>query len=187
MLTIINVKEALADALIRLTETKRLLDITVQDIAVECNTSRRTFYNHFRDKYDLANWVYESKTNRILESFDASRSWDECLLDVYDNFRNNLAFFKNISSFSGQNSFAEHFYKYHRKYFIEYIGGRYGKDALSDELMYAIEYNIYGQYHMCVKWMNEGAVVPPEKMVEFNVSTIPAQLKKYLYPRNTEV
>ena len=67
MLTIINVKETLADALIRLSAAKPISRITVQDIVNECNTSRRTFYNHFHDKYELINWIYESKTNKILD------------------------------------------------------------------------------------------------------------------------
>ena len=32
--------------------------ISVSDICVECGINRKSFYYHFRDKYDLVNWIF---------------------------------------------------------------------------------------------------------------------------------
>ena len=32
--------------------------ITVGDICAHCGISRKSFYYHFKDKYDLLNWVF---------------------------------------------------------------------------------------------------------------------------------
>ena len=51
-------KKALADALKQLMAEKPLQKISVGDICERCNMNRRSFYYHFRDKYDLVNWVF---------------------------------------------------------------------------------------------------------------------------------
>lgn len=180
MLTIINVKETLADSLIKLTKTKPISKITVQDIVTECNTSRRTFYNHFQDKYELINWIYESKSNEILSCFTDSKSWYECLIDIYNYFYSNKTYFMNISSFSGQNSFIDAFYVHTRDYLFHHVEKNYGQEYLTEDLIYSIDYNSYGQVYMCIKWISNGMPVPPEKMAQHNVNNIPPQLKKFL-------
>ena len=51
-------KDALGKALKVLLEKKPLSKISVKDITEYCNISRNTFYYHFKDKYDLVNWIY---------------------------------------------------------------------------------------------------------------------------------
>lgn len=51
-------KKALADALKQLMAEKPLQKISVGDICERCNMNRKSFYYHFRDKYDLVNWVF---------------------------------------------------------------------------------------------------------------------------------
>lgn len=69
MLKIVNVKQTLADSLIELSYSKPISKITVQNIVDNCNTVRQTFYNHFSDKYDLINWIYKTKAERVLDVF----------------------------------------------------------------------------------------------------------------------
>ncbi len=46
--------KAIIQALIRLLRTRRFEQITVQDILAETPVSRGTFYEHFHDKYEIA-------------------------------------------------------------------------------------------------------------------------------------
>ena len=180
MLTIINVKETLADALIRLSAAKPISKITVQDIVDECNTSRRTFYNHFHDKYELINWIYESKTNKILDHLNRTKSFEECLIEIYTVFLTYKNFFLNASAIAGQNSFADFFYTHTKEYFISYITDHYGREALTEELLYSIEFNASGQVFLCLKWIRDGMTVPVETMARYNIENVPSSLKKFL-------
>ena len=49
----VDVESMLAESLVALMKKVPIKDILVSDIVERCNLSRRTFYNRFRDKYDL--------------------------------------------------------------------------------------------------------------------------------------
>ena len=55
-------KSALASALKELMETTPFAKITVSDICAKCNMNRKSFYYHFKDKFDLVNWIYDVET-----------------------------------------------------------------------------------------------------------------------------
>ena len=50
-------KYALKESLKRLMLKKSLDRITINDLTSDCGISRMTFYYHFRDIYDLAEWT----------------------------------------------------------------------------------------------------------------------------------
>lgn len=50
-------KRALDQSLKNLLLKKPLTKITVNDIAEDCGINRMTFYYHFKDIYDLVEWV----------------------------------------------------------------------------------------------------------------------------------
>ena len=58
-------KELIARSLVRLAATKSLDKITIQEIAADCGLTKTTFYNHFRDKYDLIVWAYAEPVRKI--------------------------------------------------------------------------------------------------------------------------
>ena len=51
-------KKVLAKALKNCMQTKSFAKITVMDICEECGMNRKTFYYHFKDKFDLVNWIF---------------------------------------------------------------------------------------------------------------------------------
>ena len=50
-------KRALEASLKKLVKTKPLNKITVSDITDDCGINRMTFYYHFKDIYDLVEWI----------------------------------------------------------------------------------------------------------------------------------
>ena len=54
-------KRALAEALKELMEEKSFSKISVADICGKCNMNRKSFYYHFKDKYDLVNWIFDTE------------------------------------------------------------------------------------------------------------------------------
>ena len=51
-------KRALAAAIKELMREKPLVKISIADIVERCQMNRQSFYYHFRDKYDLVNWIF---------------------------------------------------------------------------------------------------------------------------------
>ena len=54
-------KQAFADALRKLLEQKPFAKISVSHICEECGMNRKSFYYHFKDKYDLVNWIFDRR------------------------------------------------------------------------------------------------------------------------------
>ena len=52
-------KKALAEALKELMEEKSFEKINIGDICEKCEMNRKSFYYHFKDKYDLVNWIFD--------------------------------------------------------------------------------------------------------------------------------
>ena len=51
-------KNALATSLKNLMKEKPFEKISVSDICDACGMNRKSFYYHFKDKYDLVNWIF---------------------------------------------------------------------------------------------------------------------------------
>ena len=60
-------KQAFADALRKLLEQKPFAKISVSHICEECGMNRKSFYYHFKDKYDLVNWILTLKLQRFFQ------------------------------------------------------------------------------------------------------------------------
>ena len=102
-------KRALAQALKDLIREEPLSKISVGDICECCGMNRKSFYYHFKDKYDLVNWIFYTEfLEGLLKKRNAEDGWDETLrLCVY--FAQNRAFYKRVLDVTGQNSFYEYF------------------------------------------------------------------------------
>lgn len=64
-------KRAMADALKKLLQKRKLEHITVQDVADEANVSRKTFYYHFHDIYDLVEWLLLEECRELAHGHEA--------------------------------------------------------------------------------------------------------------------
>ena len=51
-------KYAIANVFKEIMTKKSFEKITISDITTACGLNRQTFYYHFRDKYELLNWIF---------------------------------------------------------------------------------------------------------------------------------
>lgn len=100
-------KKALAESMKELMLKYPVKKISVKDIAEGCSLNRQSFYYHFRDKYDLINWIYYTEFVSNVDKLSVS-SWD-ILLKTCDYFYENKKFYRNAFQENGQNSFSEYF------------------------------------------------------------------------------
>lgn len=85
-------KRALASSLKKMMEKKPLSKITVTDLARECGINRHTFYYHFKDIYDLVQWIFVSETEYALEKTKAEESWEQGMKWLFDYALDNKKF-----------------------------------------------------------------------------------------------
>lgn len=85
-------KRALADALKELMEKKPLSRITVTDLARACEINRHTFYYHFKDMYDLVEWIYLSEVEKAVMAGGPPENWTEWFQRFFQYARDNKKF-----------------------------------------------------------------------------------------------
>ncbi len=101
-------KRALASALKELMETQPFSHISVGNICDRCEMNRKSFYYHFKDKYDLANWIYNTEFIAITRQKNYSAGWD-VWKDMCEYFYENRNYYRKIFNVEGQNSFTDYF------------------------------------------------------------------------------
>ena len=72
-------KRALEASLKKLLLQKPLNKITINDITEDCGVNRMTFYYHFKDIYDLVDWILVEDASKILEGRQSFETWNEAL------------------------------------------------------------------------------------------------------------
>ena len=73
-------KRALATAMKQLMAKEPFSKISVGDICQVCQMNRKSFYYHFRDKYDLVNWHFEQLAQRSFKQMGAGLTLREALI-----------------------------------------------------------------------------------------------------------
>ena len=89
-------KRALEASLKKLLLQKPLNKITISDIAEDCGISRMTFYYHFKDIYDLVEWVCVEDAARALAGKKTYDTWQEGFLNIFQAVLDNKPFIMNV-------------------------------------------------------------------------------------------
>ena len=94
-------KKALAASLKKLLEQKPLSKITVTDIAEDCEINRHTFYYHFRDIYDLVEWIFCTEAEKAIGGNNTYDTWQQGVERLFkyalDNKKFILGTFRSVS------------------------------------------------------------------------------------------
>ncbi|BEP28053.1 dihydroxyacetone kinase transcriptional activator DhaS [Helicovermis profundi] len=105
-------KKALADSIKQLMKTHPLAKISIQKIVSNCNLSRKTFYYHFQDKFDLVNWIFITEISKKIANCNHYENWTEGTYRTLEYLMRNKYFYVNAFNTPGQNSFDECFYNF---------------------------------------------------------------------------
>lgn len=89
-------KRALAQSLKHLLLKKPLNKITINDIAEDCGINRMTFYYHFKDIYDLVEWVCMEDARKALDEKKTYDTWQQGFLQIFDAVLENKPFVMNV-------------------------------------------------------------------------------------------
>ncbi len=108
-------KQALAASLQELMKELPFDKINVARICEQCGMNRKSFYYHFKDKYDLVNWIFDTEISSlatVISSFDTYQGQQEFIERLCRYFYENRGFYRKALQITGQNSFSYHFTEY---------------------------------------------------------------------------
>lgn len=108
MSTAMITEMAIVSAMKQLMQFKSFNNISIKDIINECGVSRKTFYYHFRDKYDVVNWLFKTDIFDTVLDSTTLENWADGSLKLCQYIYNNKAFYTNAINVTGKNSFKEY-------------------------------------------------------------------------------
>ncbi len=89
-------KVIVGNAFLDLVSKKRPDKITIIDICKQAHISRETFYYHFKDKYDLFEWLYKYLLSQRIKNYSAEASWPEMIEKVINDAAQYDTFFEKV-------------------------------------------------------------------------------------------
>jgi probable dihydroxyacetone kinase regulator len=157
-------KQALATALKELMEEVPFEKIRVADICERCTMSRKSFYYHFKDKYDLLNWIFDTEFISFVKDLSQAKELHQ-QIDRFQNicnyFYENRNFYRKALQTEGQNSFPEHF----REYIMPFVKLRM-VSLVGDSDDFALAFFTDATVYTIERWLLESDCMPPDEFVE---------------------
>ena len=102
-------KRALEQSLKNLLLQKPLSKITISDIADDCGINRMTFYYHFKDIYDLVEWVCMEDAKKALADNKTYETWQQGFVRIF--VQENRAFILNVYRSISREQVENYLYK----------------------------------------------------------------------------
>lgn len=167
-------KRALAEALKELMIEVPFAKISVADVCGKCDMNRKSFYYHFKDKYDLVNWIFDVEFFSVIEQNDHYSAWrfmENLCTYLYENKR----FYRCALKIKGQNSFEDHFIELLIPLIEQHIR------EILDEKNVQIEDKVLEFYtNFCIdafvggikRWIQDPEDTKPEEFIDLAKSTL---------------
>ncbi len=165
-------KQALASAFKKLVATKPYDQVTISEICALCGLNRKSFYYHFKDKYDLGEWIFQTEcvdTTQV-STDDADETLWEVLRHICTYLYNERDFYtKLLNDATANGGFYQYLFEMLCEFFDDYINAysqpisqaehkprHFYVQMLSDAVLAAI----------CRWLIDDGAATTPEEFVE---------------------
>ena len=156
-------KQALAQALKKLMSARPLNKISVGDIAAASGLNRQTFYYHFKDKYELVNWIYYTETLPYMGSFSDRAHWTDGLKALCHYLQDNRRFYINALDLPGQNSFQEYLTQFAHALVRSLAEDLMGQRRIpEEELEFIADFYAFAFVGLIIKWARMGMKQEPD-------------------------
>lgn len=174
-------KELLAESLKTLAQFKPVDKITIRELTQNCGLTSPTFYNHFRDKYDLMAWIYNQRVEASMENFGRGDSFEDVICKWMDIVLEDEIFYVNLLKHAvGQNSFRYTTNDHAINLLAYWIKTRHGLDDLPPEIFFCLRFYMRAVSEFVNDWALDRWDCSPREMAKFFVAAIPAPLKPLL-------
>ena len=178
-------KRALEASLKELLRHKPLDKITVSDLTDHCGVNRMTFYYHFKDIYDLVDWILAEDAAKAMEGRRGFGTWSEAYLDVLRQLQDNKTLVLNVYRSVGREQVEQYLYKMLDpllRMFVE----RENIPVQEEDKQFIIDFYKYGFVGMVLEWIRRDMKTEPAIMAERLNTMMQGDLKRALLRFSTD-
>lgn len=172
------------DALAELMHDCPLEKVKVSHLCEHLGVSRATFYEYFRDIFDVPTWFWDHLMNKSLYRMGIDQGLFEAHLKKFNMLVQNQDFFVHAFRCIGYNSVCEHGGRAVKEHILENAMANLGRPFTEQELL-EIDFFVAGAQYMTRTWVRGGMIQPPRQMAELFRSFAPELLVTYLEPPST--
>jgi len=174
-------KSAIACAMKQLMQKIPFDRISTVDIVKKCGISRKTFYYHFQDKYDLVNWIFSIEIiDGILRSTTLD-NWMEGSIKLCCYVRDNKAFYTNAINANGQNCFIKFLYNLTEKQITMLCKEACSQRIMAtDDLKFLIDFYYNAFIGVFTAWIKSDMKDSPEIIVRRWICVVDKSLEHYV-------
>lgn len=150
-------KYALEASLKKLLLQKPLDKITIHDLTSDCGISRMAFYYHFKDIYDLIEWVCLEDAARALQGKKTYDTWQEGLLQIFEAVLENKPFIMNVYHSVSREQIENYLYKLTYSLLIGVVEEKSAGTRISEEeKKFIADFYKYSFVGIMLDWIKQG-------------------------------
>lgn len=162
-----STKTDLEKSLKKLLLKKPFDKITINDLAGDCGISRMAFYYHFKDIYDLVEWICEEDGKRALQGKKTYDTWQEGLLQIFEAVLENKPFILNVYHSVSREQIESYLYQLTYGLLEDVIKEQSQDTLLSEEEMkFIAEFYKYSFTGIMLDWIKKGMKEDPNVIVD---------------------
>ena len=177
-------KDILAESFLELAANKTIDKIRISDITDNCGMSPPTFYNHFKDKYDVIVWIYVRDVEPIISQIGkGDPDWMDILREAAHYYWKNKEFVVNaLKHTGGHDAFLFQVQKINTEHMTAAIRKRLMTEHLSTEIMGLVKVYVYGTVNIMLEWLLGQNDYTDGQIVDIWDKSLPQLLRQYIYP-----
>lgn len=147
--------------------------VNVSGICDACGVSRKTFYYHFQDKYELAEWIFHTEFIAVLKETDTSDQWAFASA-ICQYFFKERTYYAGLLRYSGQNSFRQYFQAFLFESLEPFLMPKAaaltavaGQERMPEDetRTFFLQFFTDAVLISIFRWISDGAAIPPEQFL----------------------
>ena len=174
-------KRALEASLKKLLNQKPLNKITINDITEDCGVNRMTFYYHFKDIYDLVDWILTEDAIKVMEGRRSFDTWTEAFQDILQQVQANRTLVLNVYRSVGREQVEQYLYRLLDPMLKEFADRETTDITVQDaDKQFVIDFYKYALVGMVLEWIRRDMKTDPAVMTERLGKMIHGDLRRAL-------
>lgn len=174
-------KRALEQSLKNLLAKKPLNKITISDITEDCGINRMTFYYHFENIYDLAEWACVENAKRAIEGKKTCDTWQEGLLNIFHAVLENKTLILNVYHCVDLEQLERYLNPLVRALILSIVEEKaVGLCVSEDDKTFIASFYEYALVGIMLNWIQDGMRENPEILTDRIATLLHGNIKKAL-------
>lgn len=183
-------EEALVAGMKHLITVMPFEKITVKEIADAANVKRPTFYNHFKDKYDVVEYILKQELVEPARTLVACDMLEEAIRLMLMTMKKEKAFYMRVARIGEDRIFHQIVLQLLKELLLDVMRERMVDDDDNKNPMLTMdniaEYYAYGLAFGISKWIQKGMKMEVDEVLEALKVLLSESLTDLVYRRDTE-